>query len=200
MTPADLQRLRSLALKATPGHRVQGMVSGRCHVKHAHGLGQCSYEYTIATDDDYARRFVSIEPNVTLIGSDDNGPILGEADAAFIAALSPDVVIALLDQLEVLRAMTPGWSSGERDRTMLEIARLQADRDRLAAEVAALRRAAMPMLASIAFVNDETDAGELRMAVAAYLKDDRKALELWLDALHAIQALQATAAKGDGNG
>lgn len=102
----DTKTLRSLAEKATPGPWRQGMVNGQCrkpsHAKGGHpgprGNDPCVYSYVIQCEDEYDRRFVSIEPNVTLIGSDDYGPMLSEANAAFIAAANPQTVVGLLDE------------------------------------------------------------------------------------------------------
>lgn len=116
----DIDALLALAEKATPGPWIQGMVNGRCRIKHEHGRGSCSYDYTISTDDEYERHFVSIAPNVTLIGSDDNGPILSKSNAAFIAAASPDVVIALCKRVRDLESALAealeAWASGYEDQ------------------------------------------------------------------------------------
>lgn len=109
----DEKKLRELAEGATPGPWKQGMVSGRCrkpsHGKSHHpgplGKDPCVYAYTISNADDYECRHVSIEPNITLIGSDESGPVLSESNAAFIAAVNPQTVIALLDEIERLRML-----------------------------------------------------------------------------------------------
>jgi hypothetical protein len=95
MTPT-LDELEKLARGATPGKWVQGMVSGQCHMKHAHSPDVCQYDYRINADREYERRQISIPPNITLIGTDERGPILSERNAAFIAAANPETVLALV--------------------------------------------------------------------------------------------------------
>lgn len=111
LTPTTKQRLRELAGKATPGEWVRGFVHGRCH-KPSHKPGQhpgalakdpCVYDYSIDEGDDHTD--VCVRPNITLIcGSDERGN-LTYANAAYIAAASPDVVTQLLDENARLRAL-----------------------------------------------------------------------------------------------
>lgn len=109
----DLAKLRALAEAATQGPWRQGMVSGRCHKpshsKGAHsgprGTDPCVYDYKIVCDDELTECYVAVEPNVTLIASDDNGPILSRENAAFIAAANPAAVLSLLDELARIRRL-----------------------------------------------------------------------------------------------
>lgn len=113
MTRDDQAKLRALAEAATQGPWRQGMVSGRCHKpshsKGAHsgprGTDPCVYDYKIVCDDELTECYVAVEPNVTLIASDDNGPILSRENAAFIAAANPAAVLSLLDDLARIRRL-----------------------------------------------------------------------------------------------
>ena len=101
MTLTDEQLRDGLALceAATAGPWEQGMVSGQCHLTHSHSRDFCKYDYVLVAD----KHHVSIRPNVTLIGSDDNGPILSAPNAAFICSSRTLLPLALAD-IVTLRA------------------------------------------------------------------------------------------------
>lgn len=105
----DVDELEYLAREATPGPWVRGMVSGQCR-KPSHATGHpgargpdpCDYGYQI-DDKGYCRRYVSVPPNITLIGSNDHGPVLSSRNAASIAAVNPSVVLELIAEIRRLR-------------------------------------------------------------------------------------------------
>lgn len=87
MTPHAMQELRALAEKATPGPWEWRYGSG---LRSMHDRGEFNYG-----------------PEVLGLGPDVNGDTtlsLADVDAVFIAAVSPDVVLALLDENEKMRA------------------------------------------------------------------------------------------------
>jgi hypothetical protein len=104
----NLPDLEKLLESATARPWRQGMVSGRCekpaHGKNGHpgprGDDPCEYTYRIVADDAYARSQIAVEPNITLIGTDDNGPVLQEKNAALIVA----AVNALPELIAIARA------------------------------------------------------------------------------------------------
>lgn len=99
----DLDDLEQKAQWASPGPWRQGKVAGQCMLKHQHtGAFHCTYTYRIETKSDGALRCIAIEPNITLVSYDDNGPVLSESNAAHIAANSPDVTLALIARIREL--------------------------------------------------------------------------------------------------
>lgn len=102
MTDNMKQFLEADALR-TQGEWIKGCYNGQCHKKHKHkgktGDDPCIYEYTLDESP-----CVSIAPNITLIGWDDYGTVLGDDDANFIAAASriaPDIrqLLAAFEQV-----------------------------------------------------------------------------------------------------
>ena len=84
------------AEKATPGPYFNGYWSGQCHMKHAHGSGQCKYEYKKVIDADFAASYVcAAEENKELVGGDDWGSILSLNDGRYFAAADPTTITAL---------------------------------------------------------------------------------------------------------
>lgn len=81
--------------RMTPGIWVNGRVEGRCHMKHQHGQGRCTYDYRI----DPGGGSISIAPNVTLVGYDETDEILSPPNAAAIARQRNNLH-AMADQLE----------------------------------------------------------------------------------------------------
>ncbi len=143
MTDDELDRLDALAQAATPGPWLQGMWSGRCErpdhsVPHP-GAPECTYTQYLRTYPQ-ALRYVSVAPNVTLIGGSDEGPWLDAPNAAFIAA-SREAVPALVAEVRRLR---------------VELAILEAvadsidiEREEAAATLPRLVKAAPMMLAAL---------------------------------------------------
>lgn len=67
--------------KHTPTPWWKGSWSGQCHKKHEHGNSDCKYDYTQNTESPCIS---SMKEGVELIGYDDYGPILSQANAEFI--------------------------------------------------------------------------------------------------------------------
>lgn len=70
---------------------VVGSWRGQCHMKHAHGNGNCKYEYTLDNTGD-ARKCVSLDDGQTeLIGWDDYGTVLPDETTAALIAAAPEM-------------------------------------------------------------------------------------------------------------
>lgn len=96
MKPLD--KLKELAKAATPGPWLKGSWGGRCRMDHAHSRETCDYNFKL----DESVSCVSLEGNRTLIGWDENGPVLSSRNASFIAAANPDTILRLLEAIEIL--------------------------------------------------------------------------------------------------
>jgi hypothetical protein len=86
----------------TPGPWFVGAWTGQCHLDHRHDGGSCKYDYTLMAGDEYWRRHVSAgdaAKPLQIVGVDDYGPSLSEADARLIAA-APDMLRELKSILE----------------------------------------------------------------------------------------------------
>lgn len=99
-------RMNRPTQQRTPGPWRLGYVSGTCHINHESkrhpGPPECVYNYTISADTDVNKCCVAALPNVQLIGFDDWGPVLNQADAAFIveACNAHDALVARVAELE----------------------------------------------------------------------------------------------------
>lgn len=102
--------LRKRATKATPGPWRVGYASGRCTIDHKHGGDACDYRVTGYENRDPSWHHVT---QVKPIGSPtkdcqmiagqydhDAGGVLVRADSEYIAALPPEVALALLDVVD----------------------------------------------------------------------------------------------------
>jgi hypothetical protein len=98
----DLQQLKALAMAATPGpwyvqygddERYQCMTAISATNSRSHNMGMFGEEALIAVT------FHQSYPPVNLAGDD-----CGDNDSAYIAAASPDVVLALIARIESLAA------------------------------------------------------------------------------------------------
>jgi len=99
MTFTDKLRAAKVAAeKATPGPWLKGGWTGQCFMNHLHGRDVCSYEYKLNTTSSE----VSIEPNITLIGYNDHGPVLSDKNATHIAAMNPSFTLELIERYEAL--------------------------------------------------------------------------------------------------
>ena len=120
MTPT-LASIAAQLEQATKGPWVAGSWCGQCHHKHDHsGAPACQYDYTLSQNE-YFGRFVSLNDGKTeLIGSDDYGPILLQADAAFIAA-APTNIAWLLGEVWRLKGEVERVAQlAERNHCLLE--------------------------------------------------------------------------------
>ena len=97
----DTKNLRTLAEAATPGPWSDKGVTRSCTLKHTHGKGECIYNNVIFYEDDHGIT-QAVAPFAEVAGNYDyeEGGIIKKADQLYIAACSPDVVLALLDALE----------------------------------------------------------------------------------------------------
>lgn len=108
LTHLDLDRIEGLAKAATPGPWQHGYWSGQCHKKHTHhgpsGPDPCVYDYTVSSG---ANGVASSTERVDVLGSDYDGMAAKEADLAYIAALDPTTVTAMITRIrEVEGALT----------------------------------------------------------------------------------------------
>ncbi len=162
--PINIPAARAICDAATGGPWVQGYVSGRCekpgHEQRRHpnqrGADPCEYTCRIVTDTYHEQCCVSIiEPNITLIGWDDNGPVLDAKDAAFIAFARTALPDAL-DEISDLRA---------------QLSQLAADNLALHCRISELSHAAGQaegMRESLPFVKSEIEHRTVQ-AIAAWL-------------------------------
>lgn len=116
MSDIDLDALEAIERAMTPGEWVQGFVNGQCHKRHSHGYDHdpCVYDYTIDAGSPWSREQVAVPPNITLIGTDDHGPVLSEANAAGIVAMR-NAFPLLLAEVRALRE-----ERAERDAAAME--------------------------------------------------------------------------------
>ena len=110
MTDNELDRLDALAQAATPGPWLQGMWSGICerpdHSPPHPGPTECIYTQYLRTYREVLG-YVSVAPDVTLIGGHDQGAWLAPPDAEFIAA-SRTALPALVAEIRRLRRQLAG--------------------------------------------------------------------------------------------
>ena len=107
----DLNKLKELAEKATPGPWKSGYWSGQCHLKHEHGRGVCDYQYSfVEPTDDYGWDTICMadEPIQHITTTSEYGA-LSRDDSSYIAALNPQVALALI---EVVEAAPKGCDCG----------------------------------------------------------------------------------------
>lgn len=95
MTDSDLKELEEKARAAKPGPYLKGSWSGLCHLNHQHGRSNCIYEYTLNKESPC----ISINPNITLIGYDEYGPVLEEEEAQYFCAANPTAILSLIERL-----------------------------------------------------------------------------------------------------
>jgi hypothetical protein len=114
MTDKELDRLRSLANAATPGPWKVGTPEFRCKLSHwPHGQGKCRYTFNGWNDleTEYISRDVAYGPDDVIVKDSliagqldcDFGGVANEADAAYIAAVHPQRILALLDEIDTLK-------------------------------------------------------------------------------------------------
>lgn len=105
-----IHELRERATKATKGPWRVGYASGRCTMDHKHAMKVCDYRVTGYEDETPSWHHVT---QVKPIGSPtkdcqmiagqydyDSGGIIERADSEYIAALPPEVVLAMLDVVD----------------------------------------------------------------------------------------------------
>lgn len=97
----NTKHLRTLAEAATPGPWADKGVSRSCMLDHKHAAGKCIYDNVTFYEDDHVIT-QAVAPFTEVAGNYDyeEGGIIKRADQLYIAACSPDVVLALLDALE----------------------------------------------------------------------------------------------------
>jgi hypothetical protein len=110
----DLGDLRAKAMAATPGPWRIGTPGSRCKLDHfPHGRGECRYTFDGYSDDVTSiSRSVEYGPDDVVVDDGliagrwdyEEGGIAHEADAAYIAAANPQVVLALIARVEELEA------------------------------------------------------------------------------------------------
>lgn len=109
MTSPRRQEILELLQKrklATQGEWINGSWSGQCHLKHEHkGHGFCKYNYTLHSNNRYSKSQVVIEPNITLIGTDEYGPILNQENAVFITTAANKIESLCTDFLKMMDAL-----------------------------------------------------------------------------------------------
>lgn len=142
-----------------------------------------------------------------------DGSTRWEENASYIAAASPDVVLALLDEIERLRERADAINAIRNE----QLAAANADRERLLAKLEssldtserldrdltamraardALAKAHPVMLTLLAWIADEASVDDLRDMAIRY-SDEHDALTVWLDEhSRVMDALRAVGKEG----
>ena len=109
----DLDELEAKAKAATPGPWRTGYLSKRCLMDHKHeGKATCKYEPWQWIDDDGFEREVSTIHGQPVVSWDaDHSSLPETADAAFIAAANPAIVLSLIALVRELQADVLLWKT-----------------------------------------------------------------------------------------
>lgn len=133
--PVDVARLRRLMEEGTAGPWLHGQWHGHCrlpeHGRMGHpGPPECKYDYELKADNAYDRCYISAPvENVELIGSNDYGPILNEADAALIVAMHealPELLERIEELEEALRKTLPSLLNNDPHTAMVLYERIRS--------------------------------------------------------------------------
>jgi hypothetical protein len=139
----NLEELRELASRATPGPWRVGFWGGRCHKEHVHRGSEtsradpCVYDPSFCPTED---NMIAGANGVNVVEGNYDGSVISASNAAYIAAASPSVVIGLLDEVERLTAMhaardaaTREWADIQR-ATLADLSRLSRDLEAMTVE------------------------------------------------------------------